>query len=100
MDGDAIADRLLRSGVPAGPVLPVDEALAAPHTPAAAMVDDIDGYRGLGTPIKLSRTPGGMRRRPPRFAEHGDEVLAQHGFTPQEIAALKQDGVLCTARRQ
>lgn len=99
-DGHAIADRLLRGGVPAGPVLAVDEALAAPHTETRQMVTERDGYRGLGTPIKLSRTPGGTRRRPPRFAEHGDEVLAQHGFTPAEIAALKENGVLLTARRR
>ncbi len=99
LDGHAIADRLLRGGVPAGPVLAVDEALAAPHTATRRMVTECDGYRGLGTPIKLSRTPGGTRRRPPRFAEHGEEVLAQHGFTPDEIAALKASGVLLTTRR-
>ena len=99
-DGPVIADRLLRSGVPAGPVLPVDEALAAPHTEARQMVTEGEGYRGLGTPIKLSRTPGGARCRPPRFAEHGEEILAEHGFEPEEIAMLKRDGVLHTARQK
>jgi len=99
-DGVAVADRLLRNGVPAGPVLPVDEALAAPQTAARRMVTELGGYRGLATPVKLSRTPGGTRRPPPRFAEHGDEVLAEHGFTEAEIAALKRDGVLCSARRR
>jgi len=99
-DGYALADRLLRSGVPAGPVLAVDEALAAPHTAARRMVTERDGYRGLANPVKLSRTPGATRRPPPRFAEHGDEVLAEHGFTEAEIAALKQAGVLCSARRK
>jgi formyl-CoA transferase len=98
-DGYVLADRLLRSGVPAGPVLPVDAALAAPHTQARAMVTELDGYRGLGTPIKLSRTPGGTRRRPPRFGEHADEVLGQHGFTAEEIAVLKENGALCTRRK-
>jgi formyl-CoA transferase len=100
MDGTDIADRLLRSGVPAGPVLPIDAAVAAPQTATRGMVTEQDGYRGLGTPIKLSRTPGGTRRRPPRFAEHGDEVLAQHGYTAAEIAALKQDGIMFTTRRK
>ena len=99
-DGKVIADRLLRSGVPAGPVLPVDEALAAPHTETRQMVTELDGYRGVATPIKLSRTPGGTRRTPPRFAEHGEEVLMQHGFTREDIAALKRDGVLHVARRK
>jgi len=99
-DGQVIADRLLRNGVPAGPVLAVDEAMAAPHTAARRMVTELEGYRGLGTPIKLSRTPGGTRRAPPRFAEHGAEVLAEHGYTEEEIAALTRDGVVCAVRRR
>jgi len=98
-DGHELCLRLLHQGLPAGPVLPVDESMAAEHTAARGMVTELDGYRGLGTPIKMSRTPGGTRRKPPRFGEHGDEVLQQHGFTEKEIAALKQDGILLTARR-
>ena len=100
LDGHAIADRLLRNGVPAGPVLPVDEALAAPHTETRGMVTELDGYRGLGTPIKLSRTPGGTRRKPPRFGADGEAVLAAHGYEAEEIAALKAAGVLRTERRR
>jgi formyl-CoA transferase len=100
MDGRLIADKLLRAGVPAGPVLAVDEALAAPHTAARDMVTELDGYRGVATPIKLSRTPGGTRARPPRFSEHGEDVLAGHGFSREEIAALKERGVLRASRRQ
>jgi formyl-CoA transferase len=57
-------------------------------------------YRGVGTPIKLSRTPGGTRRPPPRFSEHAGEVLGQHGFSETEIAALETGGVLYTKRRK
>jgi formyl-CoA transferase len=98
-DGHEIADRLIRGGVPAGPVLPVDEATSAPHTLHREMVAELDGYRGLGTPIKMSRTPGGTRTVPPRFGEHGTEVLAQHGFSDAEIAALRESGVLLDRRR-
>ena len=73
--------KLIRNGVPAGPVLPVDESTAAPHTAHREMVTELDWYRGIGTPIKLRRTPGGTRRPPPRFAQDGAEVLAQHGYT-------------------
>ena len=99
-DGHALTDRMIRAGIPAGPVLAIDEALAAPHTEARAMVTELDGYRGLGTPIKLSRTPGGTRRRPPRFAEHADAILAEHGFSAEETAALKQAGIVVAARRK
>jgi formyl-CoA transferase len=99
-DGRAIADRLLRNGVPAGPVLPVDEALASPHSGARRMVSELDGYRGLGTPIKFSRTPGGTRRRPPRFGQDADAILAEHGYNKAEIAALRRDGTVPAARRR
>lgn len=98
-DGHELADRLIRNGVPAGPVLPVDEAAAAPHTAHREMVTELDWYKGLGTPIKLSRTPGGTRRPPPRFGQDGDAVLARHGFSAADLAALRRDGVLHDKRR-
>ncbi|HTB46086.1 MAG TPA: CaiB/BaiF CoA-transferase family protein [Acetobacteraceae bacterium] len=98
-DGYELADRLIRNGVPAGPVMPVDEATAAPHTAHREMVTEQDWYKGLGTPIKLSRTPGGMRRPPPRFGQDGAAVLARHGYSDAEIAALQRDGVLHSKRR-
>jgi formyl-CoA transferase len=98
-DGAELSLRLIRNGVPAGPVLPVDAAMAAPHTAHRDMVTELDWYRGLGTPIKLRRTPGGTRRPPPRFAQDGAEVLMQHGYSPDEIATLRREGVLLTERR-
>lgn len=104
LDGAALCDRLLRAGLPAGPVLAIDEAMAAPHTAARAMLAELptgDGgtYRALGTPIKLSRTPGGARTPPPRFGEHGAEVLAGLGYTGDEIDALREAGALHDRRR-
>ncbi|MBS0561201.1 MAG: CoA transferase [Proteobacteria bacterium] len=99
LDGYEISDKLIRGGVPAGPVLPVDETMTAPHTLHREMVTELGEYRGLGTPIKMSRTPGGTRAAPPRFGEHGQEVLEKHGFTEDEIAALRESGVLLDRRR-
>jgi crotonobetainyl-CoA:carnitine CoA-transferase CaiB-like acyl-CoA transferase len=98
-DGHDIALRLIRGGVPAGPVLWVDEAAEAPHTAHREMVTELGAYKGLGTPIKLSRTPGGTRAAPPRFGEHGADILAQHGYSPDEIARLQETGVVLTQRR-
>ena len=98
-DGNELALRLIRAGVPAGPVLPVDEATAAPHTAHREMVTELDWYRGIGTPIKFSRTKGGTRRPPPKFAQDGNDILGQLGYTTEEIAALEQSGVVHTTRR-
>ena len=91
---------MLAAGLPAGPVLHVDEAMAADHTAHRNMVTELGSYRGLGTPIKLSRTPGGTRSAPPRFNEHGEAVLRARGFSDAEIAELARDGVLVRERRR
>jgi formyl-CoA transferase len=99
-DGYELTRRMLAAGLPAGPVLHVDEALAAPHTAARNMIAQIGEFRALNTPIKLSRTPGGARSAPPGFNQHGREVLAARGFSEEEIAALEQEGVIVTTRRK
>lgn len=96
-DGHELCLRLLNMGLPAGRCC---RSMAAAHTEARQMVTELDGYRGLGTPIKMSRTTGGTRAVPPTFGQHGEEVLAQFGYSAEEIAQLKADGVLHTARKR
>ncbi|MCK8786356.1 CoA transferase [Roseomonas sp. NAR14] len=99
-DGHALTDRMIRSGLPAGPVLFVDEAVNSPHAAHREMVTELGWYRGLGTPIKMSRTPGGTRSAPPVFGEHGEAILREHGFSESEIDGLRQQGVLVEQRRR
>ena len=98
--GEALCDRLLGLGVPAGPVLDVPAVMDHPHTRHRGMTVEIDGYRGTGVPIKLSRTPGAPRRPPPLYNEHGREVLAEAGYGEAEIAALAESGALVDQRRR
>jgi crotonobetainyl-CoA:carnitine CoA-transferase CaiB-like acyl-CoA transferase len=98
-DGHALCAAMLKAGLPAGPVLHVDEAMQAAHTEHRGMVTELGWYRGLGTPIKMSRTPGGTRDVPPAFNQHGDEILARHGYTQAEIEDLKTQGIVVSARR-
>ncbi|RAP61793.1 carnitine dehydratase [Achromobacter sp. HZ01] len=70
-DAAELADRLLRNGVPAAAVLTVDQALAHPHTRHRGMVLEQGDYRGVGSPIKLSRTPATLRRLPPDLEAEG-----------------------------
>ena len=64
----ALADQLLRAGVPAAAVQTVDQALAHPHTLHRGMVLEQGDYKGVGSPIKLSRTPATLRKLPPDLA--------------------------------
>ena len=98
-DGNELALRLIRNGVPVGPVLSVDQSTAAPHTVHREMVTELDWYKGIGTPIKFSRTQGGTRRPPPKFAEHSTEILSQLGYTEDEVGALERSGVVHLKRR-
>ncbi len=99
-DGEALCARLLEIGLPAGPVLDVAAVMSHPHTRHREMVVEMaDGYRGTGIPIKFARTPGAARRPPPAFGEHGDEILAEAGFSEDEIASLAAAGILLHERQ-
>jgi CoA:oxalate CoA-transferase len=48
----------------------------------------------LDTPIRFSRTPGGVREPAPALGEHTDTVLRAAGVDPREIARLRGLGVV------
>jgi formyl-CoA transferase len=88
-DGEALAARLMADGVPAGPVMTVPKVLEHPHTRHRGMLVGSDGFRTLGNPIKMSRTPADPApRRPGAFGSDTRAVLAEAGYSPDEIASL------------
>jgi alpha-methylacyl-CoA racemase len=73
------------------PVLDLGEALAE----AGDMVVEVGGHRLLGTPVRLSRTPGDPTRAPgPPHGGDTDAVLGEAGLRPDEIAALRAGGAV------
>jgi crotonobetainyl-CoA:carnitine CoA-transferase CaiB-like acyl-CoA transferase len=75
-------EKLDALGIPCGPVMDHLETLSDPHIIAREMIAKVHhpkagSGRTLGTPIKLSKTPGGVRRAAPTLGEHNDEVRAQ-----------------------
>jgi crotonobetainyl-CoA:carnitine CoA-transferase CaiB-like acyl-CoA transferase len=95
-DKSDIAMTLLAAGVPAGPVLTMGEALRHPQVTARGLVveDASIGFRTIGSPIRMSRTPSALHQRPARFGEHSREVLREAGFDDAEIDALIKGQVL------
>jgi len=77
---ETLCRELMAAGVPAGPVNDVPHALEQAHARHRAMRVEDGDYRGVGSPIKLSATPGKPGRRPPRFNEHADEILSEHSI--------------------
>ena len=99
-DGYKLAEQLAAAGVPAGPVLGVDEAMESAHVAHRQMVAQTGAGRTVNTPVKLSRTPGGARTDAPQFGADGPAVLQEHGFSAAEIAGLEADGIVWTERRK
>jgi crotonobetainyl-CoA:carnitine CoA-transferase CaiB-like acyl-CoA transferase len=71
---DELAEKLIRNGVPCGPVRSVDQVLAHPHTTHRGMLVKIGDYLGIGAPIKMSRNRASYRLKPPQLGEHDGEV--------------------------
>ena len=58
---------LMDEGIPAGPVNTVPEALSQPHAQHREMLVEREDYRGLGLPIRMTRSPGKPGDAPPAF---------------------------------
>ena len=81
------------------PVLELEEALASELVRAREMVISFQQpgageVQGLGFPVKLSATPGAVRRPGPALGEHPEEVLREAGYADDEIAALLAAGAI------
>jgi crotonobetainyl-CoA:carnitine CoA-transferase CaiB-like acyl-CoA transferase len=96
-------DRLVPAGVPCAAVRGLDEVLTDPQLAAREMIQSVPHaaagpVKVLGTPIKLSRTPGAVSAPPPRLGEHTASVLRDLlDLPPGEIARLSGDGVIGVA---
>jgi formyl-CoA transferase/CoA:oxalate CoA-transferase len=93
------AEVLNEAGVPSGPINTVPEALAHPQVLAREMVVEVEHPQAgplsmLGSPVKLSAQPPAVRSAPPRLGEHTDEVLTELGLSPEEIAAMRDEGAI------
>jgi formyl-CoA transferase len=93
------AMRLLNEhDIPCGPILSMQELAAEPSLRETGTIVEVDHpkrgkYLTVGNPIKLSDSATEVRRSP-LLGEHTDEVLAELGFGPQEIAVFRSSKVI------
>jgi succinyl-CoA--D-citramalate CoA-transferase len=88
------------NAVPVGPVFNVADIIADPHAQARDMV--VDSPDGDGPPLKMegvvpkmSETPGAVRHAGRDMGADNTEIFEhQLGLSPEELAALKSDGII------
>jgi len=96
---DEVLQRLEQASVPAGRIYTVADIAADPHYRARGMLDEVrlDDGSTLAVPgicPKLSATPGRHRRNAPTLGQDSDAVLAELGLRPEQIAALRAQGIV------
>jgi formyl-CoA transferase len=81
-----------------GVVQTPEEAAHDPQLKANDIVVPLEGVDGLdsviSSPITVLASPKVTARRGPGLGEHNDEVLAQLGYSADEISSFRSDGVI------
>ncbi len=86
---------LRQRGVNVAPVYELDEVFADPQVIHRKMVVDIDcspigKVKQVGVALKLSDTPGQIKRTAPILGEHTEEVLQELGYSTESIEKLRK----------
>ena len=88
------------AGIPAGPVRNLQEVLTDEQLLTREMVHVLQHSSAgpvqvLGVPVKLSATPGAVRRAPPALGEHTEEILTGDlGLATSQITEMRAAGVI------
>ena len=99
-DANELSQELMKGGVPSAAVLEVSDVMEHPHTKHRGMVWEKDGWRNVGNPVKLSRTPAAVRTKPKKFGTDTRAGLAEAGYSAAEIDSLVASGVALTEMKK
>ena len=91
------------AGIPAGPVLDIEQMTNDPQALHREMVIEVPHARlgrvkTLGSPIKLAATPTAVRRGAPVLGQHTAEILRGLRYDDEEIAKLAAKGAIIVAK--
>ena len=99
MTKSEVVRKLREANVPVGPINDLAEVFNDPVVRHLGLIAEVDHpvagrVRAPGIPVRMSETPGSVRRAPPLLGEHTDEVLREIGYAADEIGKLRADGAV------
>jgi crotonobetainyl-CoA:carnitine CoA-transferase CaiB-like acyl-CoA transferase len=95
---DEVIEALKGARVPAGYPYTAADIVQDPHYLARQMIEQVQTSVGPlkvpGVLPKLSRTPGRIGSGGPQLGEHNDDILAGLGLSDEQVAGLRERGVI------
>tara|TARA_Y100000994_G_scaffold43091_1_gene33646 strand:+ start:368 stop:1498 length:1131 start_codon:yes stop_codon:yes gene_type:complete len=89
-------EKLEAAGIPAGPVLNIEEMSLDPQTIARRMVREVgnhgETYKVIGHPVKYSDYDTQIELSAPKLGEHTREIMAEIGYNEKKINLLLEKG--------
>ena len=88
-----------KHGVPAGPVLFIEELFDHPQTIENGLQVQMEhpllgGMKLVGPPFQMSESPLAAQFPSPMLGEHNDDVMAEAGLSPERVEQLRAAGVI------
>jgi formyl-CoA transferase len=99
MTTGAVIERLNQAGIPCGPIYTIDQTFADPQVRHLGVAQGVESaklgpIKLVGQPFTLSRTPSRLVASAPEYGEHTGEILAEFGYSSEDIARLRQAGAI------
>lgn len=85
---------LARVDVPCGPINSIADVAADPQVLARRMLVEVGAGRFAAQPIKMASLEGVVETPAPHVGGDTDDVLAELGYSPADVARLVEAGVL------
>ena len=97
-DAQTWEQRLAEAGAPASRINSLADAAAHPQLAHRDVLQEVDGPYGpmtlVGSGFKYAHGGGRIDRAPATLSEHADEILGEAGYGHDEIAQMRQTGIV------